>query len=245
MERLSALSRYGNRDTDVRFDMFDGAPLSYRTQVLHPYSERINKYQKPIVLDLAAGAGSSSDYLEVYKIRTIRLDISGDMLEKQKRKDRVKTTIGPMPFPDNFFNGVHFKDALVHCPNRGELLKEIFRVLRPDGELLLTTNLSYFFPMFHYDKAGVKDRVGKIFFGEDDYAKKTSELEKMGKDITHIGPPYYPVIGLVLGRELRKSGLKVQNITNWTPDKDEKDWYPHSQAKRTVYSLVKPIFANG
>ncbi len=216
--------------------------MSYRNKVLKPYTQRINKYQNPTVLDLASGLGSSADYLEVYKIKTIRLDLSSEMLGRQQRKDRVKTAIGPLPFPDNFFNGVHFKDALVHCPNRGDVLKEIYRVLRPDGELLLVTNTTnYILPIFHYEKSGVKDRVSKIFFDEDDYAKKTKELEEMGDTVTHIGPPYYPFFGFVLNSEIRRSGLHIENITSWAPDKNEKDWYPDKISKRKVYSLVKPI----
>lgn len=242
MERTSVLNRYGSRSTDVSYDMFEGAPLSYRNQVLRPFSERVNKYRHPIVLDLASGVGSSSDYLEVYKIRTIRFDMSAGALGKQKFKDRVRGELGPLPFPSNFFNGVHFKDALVHCPNRKEVLKEIYRILRPDGELLLTTNTSnYIFPTFHFDKAGVKDRVTKIFFGEEDYAKKAAVLESMGDEVTHIGPPYYPLFSFVLRSEIGKSKLRIQNEENWKPEEDELDWYPKEISKRIVISAVKPI----
>lgn len=43
-----------------------------------------------------------------------------------------------LPFPDASFDTVTILAALNHIPNRDQALKEIYRLLRPDGQLILT-----------------------------------------------------------------------------------------------------------
>jgi ubiquinone/menaquinone biosynthesis C-methylase UbiE len=44
---------------------------------------------------------------------------------------------GQTPFQDNEFDRVVIVDFLEHIPNDGECLEELFRVLKPDGELII------------------------------------------------------------------------------------------------------------
>lgn len=43
-----------------------------------------------------------------------------------------------LPFPDNTFDTVAILAALNHIPNREEVLRDVHRVLRPDGHLVVT-----------------------------------------------------------------------------------------------------------
>ena len=47
--------------------------------------------------------------------------------------DFVQATPGPLPFPDESFDIVFSKDALLHVPDKDALFAEIFRVLKPGG----------------------------------------------------------------------------------------------------------------
>lgn len=45
----------------------------------------------------------------------------------------VKAAPGPLPFPPRTFDVVFSKDSLVHIPDKGPLMAEVYRVLKPGG----------------------------------------------------------------------------------------------------------------
>jgi phosphoethanolamine N-methyltransferase len=45
----------------------------------------------------------------------------------------VKVAPGPLSFPPATFDVVFSKEALVHIPNKHDLMREVFRVLKPGG----------------------------------------------------------------------------------------------------------------
>lgn len=46
--------------------------------------------------------------------------------------------VRPFPFPDAYFDAVLFLDVIEHLALRGEVLREIRRVVKPDGRLLVS-----------------------------------------------------------------------------------------------------------
>jgi ubiquinone/menaquinone biosynthesis C-methylase UbiE len=54
-----------------------------------------------------------------------------------------------LPFTDNYFDEIYSRNLLEHLKNVGFAVKEMVRVLKPGGKLILITdNASYY--LFHY-----------------------------------------------------------------------------------------------
>lgn len=94
-----------------------------------------------------------------------------------KRKNVIKCDVDwqKLPFPDNFFDKVYSKNLLEHLNNLGFVMKEIRRVLKPNGELeLITDNASYWRWILFKDhghlyesvKAGKHDKHYMLFTPE-------------------------------------------------------------------------------
>ncbi len=59
----------------------------------------------------------------------------------QGLKDKIKLKLvkpGPLPFDDATFDVVFSKDSIIHIPDKRELFKEIYRVLRPGGWVVMS-----------------------------------------------------------------------------------------------------------
>jgi len=91
------------------------------------------------VLEIGAGLGEHLRYEDMNKIEFYALDIRPEMIKGiKKRFPKVKTILGDcqkrMDFPKNFFDRVLAIHVLEHLPNLPSALKEVHRVLKPDGE---------------------------------------------------------------------------------------------------------------
>jgi SAM-dependent methyltransferase len=60
---------------------------------------------------------------------------------------------GPLPYPDSHFDSATLLDVLEHCPDEDDLLREIRRVLKPDGLLVLTVPARHPFSWLDPDNA--------------------------------------------------------------------------------------------
>ena len=83
--------------------------------------------------------------------------------EKLKEKDVPVTlklgSVFDMPYPSNSFDVVLFADAIEHLDNYELAIKEIHRILKPGGSLLLSTPLSR--PHKKWDPRHVHEFAGK------------------------------------------------------------------------------------
>src|SRR4030095_9866763 len=91
-----------------------------------------------LVLDLGAGSCWVSDWLRRCGVKTIALDIAFDMLKLGATRlgsagGLVAGDMERLPFPDNSFRKACCLNAFHHIPNALEALREIKRVLTPDG----------------------------------------------------------------------------------------------------------------
>jgi ubiquinone/menaquinone biosynthesis C-methylase UbiE len=70
------------------------------------------------------------------------IDLSTDRLARYPKGDliRYQTIIaeGPLPFPDAAFDMMFSKDAILHVHDKERLFKEVFRVLRPGGCIMMS-----------------------------------------------------------------------------------------------------------
>ena len=101
------------------------------------------------VLDLGAGYGGAARYLaDRFGCRVTCLNISETQNDLNRRmtkdaglSDRVKVVHGDfehIPGPDAAYDAVWSQDAILHSGDRGRVLDEIRRVLKPGGDLIFT-----------------------------------------------------------------------------------------------------------
>jgi len=98
--------------------------------------ERFNiclKYVQGRVLDIGC---SSNQFIQIYKNKS-RTDSLGVDTYKWEGADIVCDTT-KLPFKNNTFDTVTIIASLNHIPKREKVLKEAYRVLRPNGHILVT-----------------------------------------------------------------------------------------------------------
>jgi ubiquinone/menaquinone biosynthesis C-methylase UbiE len=99
------------------------------------------------LLDIGCGTGKFlAQVAECFpETEIFGLDLSPGMLERAKPRcqrygDRVRLVRGDsacLPFPDNFFDVVTCSHSFHHYPDQQRVICEIYRVLRPNGRMLL------------------------------------------------------------------------------------------------------------
>ena len=106
------------------------------------FRDRIKNYIKPtsVVLDIGAGAG----IVEQMRFKGLARKICGvdldPRVEDNPYLDEGKLSdAGALPYQDNQFDLVFSDNVLEHLASPGEVFREIFRVLRPDGHFLFKT----------------------------------------------------------------------------------------------------------
>ena len=102
------------------------------------------------VLDIGVGIGGPACLLveEHGAARVTGIDVEDPVLENAAQavsrrglQDRVilkRVEPGPLPFDDESFDVVFSKDSIIHIPDKQALFKEIYRVLRSGGWLVMS-----------------------------------------------------------------------------------------------------------
>jgi len=104
----------------------------YRNFILYP---RLNKHLKGKALDIGCGIG---DMLS-FRPNTIGLDVNPLNINycKKKKLEAYLMKNGRIPFEDQSFDSLLLDNVLEHIDAPTLLFKEIKRVLKPDGILLI------------------------------------------------------------------------------------------------------------
>ncbi len=100
-----------------------------------------------MVLDIGTGAGKLIEMgLSRYAYRWVGADTDADMLAEARRRPSLYEMelhhlqpAMPLPFADASFDAVTLCSVLFLLPNPGDLLRESWRVLRPQGRLVALT----------------------------------------------------------------------------------------------------------
>jgi len=99
-----------------------------------------------VILDIGSGSGACAILLvnEHKAARVIGVDVEAPVCEAAKLRiqeagvenkvEILKIGIGPFPFSRSSFDIVFSKDSIIHIPNKTEMAKEAFRVLKPGGQ---------------------------------------------------------------------------------------------------------------
>lgn len=97
------------------------------------------------LLDLGCAAGHDTAWFSRKAREAFGLDYSESAVEEARRSyphiEFIRGSSASLPFEDNFFDVVTFIEVLEHLPEQDErpTLREIHRVLKPGGILILST----------------------------------------------------------------------------------------------------------
>ena len=117
--------------------------------VAWPLRRRLKVWPSPLVLDVATGTGRLPYFLlqePGFSGRVVGLDASAGMLDLARAKlapfghrvALVRQTADDLPFADETFAAVTCLEALEFLPDDTAALREMARVLRPGGYLLVS-----------------------------------------------------------------------------------------------------------
>ncbi len=101
------------------------------------------KLKKGKLLDVGCGVGTVSSELQKQGFEVYGIDFSSVAIEKAKEKgiNAIECDVDKdgIPFEDNYFDVVWAGDVIEHVFDPIFLLKEMSRVIKPTGKVLLTT----------------------------------------------------------------------------------------------------------
>ena len=91
------------------------------------------------LLDAAGGTGRVAGVFAAAVARAVVCDSSPRMLEQARRKglETVLAEVEAMPFADATFDRILLVDAFHHLRDQAASLRELLRVLKPDGRLVI------------------------------------------------------------------------------------------------------------
>lgn len=94
-----------------------------------------------LVLDVGCGAGVYAEEAQARGRRYVACDLSYGMVASvSQAADKVNLDVQALPFADHTAAVVLANHMLYHVPDKAQALREIRRVLKPDGYLLSATN---------------------------------------------------------------------------------------------------------
>jgi len=93
-----------------------------------------------VLLDVGGGTGRMASRLLPHVREVVLSDLSFAMLREARSKPLpgiIQAASHYLPFPNEQFDRILVVDALHHFDHQGEAIKELLRVLRPNGRLLI------------------------------------------------------------------------------------------------------------
>jgi demethylmenaquinone methyltransferase/2-methoxy-6-polyprenyl-1,4-benzoquinol methylase len=123
------------------FDLL--APIYDRIFGIHDVyhlKDIINPPHAGVLLDAAGGTGRISNELSSIFKQIVLIDLSHPMLLQSKSKtvlNPVQTSVEMLPFPNNTFDRILVVDAFHHFADQQRGIKNLIRVLRPGGRLII------------------------------------------------------------------------------------------------------------
>ena len=136
-------------------NIFDSVATRYN-EVSNPYLVSVRKtvfgkWANGTCLEVGAGTGEMSRYLS-QKHKVVATDIAPKMIEEIKKHDieAYECDAERLPFQNNSFDSIVSAEVLFYLDNPDNFLSEAFRVLRPEGRLLISCADN--FPVKFYDR---------------------------------------------------------------------------------------------
>ena len=101
--------------------------------------------------------------------------VKADLYPKNNTIEKIDATA--IPYPDATFDFVIFNHILEHIPDYHKALKELFRVLKPNGIAILQTPYSTILENNFEDRGINTDRLRTIVYGQEDHVRIFSEKQ--------------------------------------------------------------------
>jgi 2-polyprenyl-3-methyl-5-hydroxy-6-metoxy-1,4-benzoquinol methylase len=105
-----------------------------------------------ITLDAGCGTGWFSKEAILRGAEVYSMDLGENLLSKVSEKCGSKTIVGSIldiPFDDNYFDIIISSEVLEHTPDPILAIKELYRVLKPNGICIITTpNKLWYFSVY-------------------------------------------------------------------------------------------------
>lgn len=188
------------------------------------------------VLDAPCGAGLLVSALRERGLDALGADIDPEAASRLGEAFTLADLTQPLPWPDASFDAVLSVEGIEHLENPFAYLREIHRVLKPGGLLVLTTpNIASarsrvrFFgsAFFHHDPRPLREasrhplhHIALMTFAELRYALRTSGFDVAEAGHTHIKPASYlyvwmaPIAWLYTRVAFRKERDEAQREAN-------------------------------
>lgn len=175
----------------------------------------IEKYNPETILDLGCGNGIYFDIFKTHTKKIYGIDASDQsvILCKKKGYRLVKLADATdLPFPDGYFDFVFTSEVLEHVEHYLIMLKEINRILKPNGILLLTTTCysTSIFELFRLHRGSISQFLKEVYF----YAAGFGSMEKRNSFVRRwcfesLGGHYHGFRPNLLKKDINKIGMTI------------------------------------
>ncbi len=190
------------------------------------------------VLDAPSGEGALAAALSAAGFEVHAADLEPPAGRAPGVRQALADLNRPLPWPDAFFDAVFSIEGIEHLENRFAFLREVQRVLRPGGVLVLTTpnivslrsRVRFFASGFYHrdsrplneSRAHPLHHINLATFPELRYALHTSGFSLEYAGATHIKPvsrlyailaPWMYLYTLAAFRKEKDPGQRVRNRT--------------------------------
>lgn len=133
--------------------------------------EAINEYARGHFLDLGCG---NKPYESLYNPKTEQ-QVGCDVIQSDQNRVDVICLATELAFPDARFDSVLCTQVLEHVFDHNKMMKEVFRVLKPGGHVILTVPFAWElheepYDFFRYTKHALKELFEQTGF-QIDYIK--------------------------------------------------------------------------
>src|SRR3972149_9260312 len=206
---------------------------------------------KDIVLDMGCGLGQHSINISPKVKKIVAFDISNQLLQiakervKESNLDNIKflqvDAEKVLPFKDNNFSAILCFDILEHLKNESLAMREIRRVLKPNGKLFLSL------PNRETSWKKLQKSVGLFYYSDYDHKREYTKGEiiklcrKYNFEVKFIKPvvldtPLAPVFDLIGGFSL----TVYKKLVEWKKRKVLKN--PQESVGFQIYAVnQKPV----
>lgn len=124
-------------------DRFSWKVAQYQDQVIK--AKLLSYLVQPKILELGSGTGRHVTYLPKYGFKVVGVDLSRRMLKQCRNKiqkgtasiDLCQTDAHQLPFSRATFGSVYCDRTFKFFKEPAKVLKEVYRVLKPNGRLIL------------------------------------------------------------------------------------------------------------
>ena len=153
------------------------------------------------VLDVGCAAGGLSKKISLMGKKVLGIDVLEDAIKIAREFNSTPNTtfevrdLLKQQFPENSFDCITFLETIEHVENPGLYLRELHRILRPKGFLILSTpnatSLKNIFYALSYRKKAKRVQISKEI---------SSEPKHTGTQIEHVNNWDFPTLVRLLDR---------------------------------------------